>query len=73
MSLVGDLVRQLDGFNQLRPRAAEEDEEDMMWPGIRGKLHTQLDIHSYVCIYRSMYVYIVLCVCAMYSVMLEGS
>ena len=37
VSLVGDLVRQLDGFNQLRPRAAEEDEEDMAWPGIRSK------------------------------------
>ena len=37
MSLVGDLVRQLDGFNQLRPSASEEDEEDMAWPGIRRR------------------------------------
>ena len=30
-------MRQLDGFNQLRPSASEEDEEDMAWPGIRRR------------------------------------
>ena len=36
MSMVGDLVRQLDGFNQLRPSSAKEDEQDMAWPGVRS-------------------------------------
>ena len=37
VSMVGDLIRQLDGLNQLRPTSTEEDEEDMAWPGVRSK------------------------------------
>ena len=37
MVMVEDLVRQLDGLNKLHPLSAEEDEEDMAWPGMRSE------------------------------------
>ena len=35
--LVGELVRQLDGFNRLEPGVSGEDEADMAWPGVRSE------------------------------------
>ena len=55
MVMVEDLVRQLDGLNKLHPLSAEEDEEDMAWPGMRSEckpstfsFRMKFELESYV-------------------------
>lgn len=41
VSMLQTLLDILDKFNGLAPGIHKEDTEDLAWPGIKGKLHTQ--------------------------------
>ena len=66
MSMVGDLVRQLDGLNQLRPSSSEEDEEEMAWPGVRSMSLSSLTFSfSFIRAYAHMGGWVDLGVCCL--------